>query len=118
MRLITGAHGRVRPLSAWTRRTDDTQAAALAGLGAGSLFDRGFMVLNACIKKAACKKHFRRWPSASTPLSAAGSSRQGRCRARRKSRLFAPVRVVLLPGGGWAAIVDGVCAVVDEGAQE
>ena len=78
MRLIAGARGRVRPLSVRTRRTDDTQqAAALAGLGAGSLFDRGFMFLYACIKKAACEKHSRRWLSAATPLFAAGSSRQG-----------------------------------------
>ena len=65
------------PLSACTRRTDETQAAALAGLGAGSLRDRGFMVLYAWTKKAACRKHSLRWPAASTPLFAAGSSRQG-----------------------------------------
>ena len=77
IRLIAGARGRVRPLSACTRQMDETQAAALAGLGAGSLRDRGFMFLYAWMRKAAFRKHSRRWPAASAPLLAAGSSRQG-----------------------------------------
>lgn len=53
------------------------QAAVLAGLGAGSMRDRGFMCLYAWMRNAACRKHSRRWPAASTALLAAGSPRQG-----------------------------------------
>jgi hypothetical protein len=31
---------------------------------------------------------------------------------------LAPVRLVLLPGRGWAAVIDELRAIVDEGAQQ